>query len=99
MNAMVAAMFRSMSMSPVWASAEHDAFESRAQQLEDAIGGVTATTTEGMRMTADAIALLQQQMQQLAETQGHIMRGLGVPTEQSAPVEGENAGQESTISV
>ena len=50
-------------------------------------------------MTADAIALLQQQMQQLAETQGHIMRGLGVPTEQSAPVEGENAGQESTISV
>ena len=78
---------------------EHDAFESRAQQLEDAIGGVTVTTTEGMRMTADAIALLQQQMQQLAETQGHIMRGLGVPTEQSAPVEGENAGQESTISV
>ena len=60
-------------------------YERKTHELENSIGGVTDGLLESNRISAEAIAQLQNQISLLRQTQEQVFKVLGVPTEQSAP--------------
>lgn len=62
-------------------------YQAKAEDLESRISGITADAVTGLENAAKAIAQMQEQMNVMGQTQGAIMKHMGVPegVSESAP--------------